>query len=384
MTMKFNSHFNDINESYLFAEVATRTQTYRAANPESDIIKLGIGDVTLPLAPAVVAAMRTAVSEMSEKATFRGYGPYEGYDFLRESIRGYYLTLGVEIAADEIFVSDGAKSDLGNILDIFSESGTSLITDPVYPVYVDTNLMAGRKVIFADATEQNGFLPAPDYGVKADLIYICSPNNPTGAIMEREDLEAIAEVIRKHDILVMSDEIYAELTYKEKHVSIIEIEGMRERTILINGFSKAYAMTGWRVGWCMADRPVKERMQVFHQYAVVSVPAFVQRACAAALETDTAPTAALFRKRRDDVYRRLTAMGLEAELPHGAFYFFLNIGKFGLGSEAFCEKMLREGLVGLLPGIYFGTEGYVRLSYCYSDEDLREGLDRMEAFLKTL
>ena len=159
---------------------------------------------------------------------------------------------------------------------------------------------------------------------------------------------------------------------------------MRDRIIVINSFSKPWAMTGWRVGWCMADRPVKERMQVFHQYAVVSVPAFVQEACRAALETDTAPTAALFQKRRDRVYQRLLEMGLEAEKPGGAFYFFIPVEKFGMDSQSFCEKMLREGLVGLLPGAYFGAEGYVRLSYCYSDGELTEGLNRMEAFLKTL
>ncbi len=159
---------------------------------------------------------------------------------------------------------------------------------------------------------------------------------------------------------------------------------MRDRIIVVNSFSKPYAMTGWRLGYCLADAPIRDRMQIFHQYAVVSAPAFVQPACVAALESDTAPLTELFRKRRDYVYQRLTDMGLEVQKPEGAFYMFINIKKYGMDSLSFCEKMLKEGLVGLIPGVYFGTEGYMRLSYCYSDQDLKEGLDRVERFLKTL
>ncbi len=159
---------------------------------------------------------------------------------------------------------------------------------------------------------------------------------------------------------------------------------MRDRIIVIQSFSKPYAMTGWRLGYCLADALIRDRMQIFHQYAVVSAPAFVQPACVTALESDTGPMVEIFRKRRDYVYRRLTAMGLEVQEPEGAFYMFINIKKYGMDSLTFCEKMLKEGLVGLIPGVYFGTEGYTRLSYCYSDEDLKEGLDRIEKFIGTL
>ena len=178
--MNFNKNFNDIPESYLFADIAERVAKYVKSNPDKKVLKLGIGDVTLPLAPAVIKALHEGVDDRSRAETFKGYGPYEGYSFLREAIAEYYNKMGVTLSVGEIFVSDGAKSDLGNILDIFSKDNTVLVPDPVYPVYVDTNLMAGRKVIFADATEQNGFLPMPDYKVNADVIYICSPNNPTG------------------------------------------------------------------------------------------------------------------------------------------------------------------------------------------------------------
>ena len=168
--MKLNENYFRLEESYLFSTVAHRVNAYAAAHPDKKILRMGIGDVTLPLAPAVVDAMREAVGEMGRKETFRGYGPEQGYDFLRESIRGYYARRGISLAADEIFVSDGAKSDLGNILDIFDVCNTVLIPDPVYPVYVDTNVMAGRKIVFADAVRANGFLPMPDEKTDADII----------------------------------------------------------------------------------------------------------------------------------------------------------------------------------------------------------------------
>ena len=180
--MKTNHNFSRIKENYLFAEVAQRTAKYASEHPEANIIKMGIGDVTLPLCSAVIDAMHKAVSEMGVKETFKGYGEYRGYDFLCRSIVNYYKnSFGVDIDTEEVFVSEGAKSDLGNILDLFDNDNIVLVTDPVYPVYVDTNLLAGRKVIYADATEENNFLPLPDDSVKADIIYLCSPNNPTGA-----------------------------------------------------------------------------------------------------------------------------------------------------------------------------------------------------------
>lgn len=318
------------------------------------------------------------------------YPPNNGYPYLLESLSRFEKDAhSLAYAPEEIIVTVGATEGIFIALSTILNPGDEvIIPTPAFSLYGSiTRLCRGTPVFLP--TEKTRFQIDPA-ALKAAVtprtkaLVLTSPNNPTGCVYTRETLEAVHAVLRDKPIFVLCDDVYRALIYTDSYHSFAEFGDMRDRIIVVNSFSKPYAMTGWRVGWCMADRPVKERMQVFHQYAVVSVPAFVQRACAAALETDTATTAALFRKRRDDVYLRLTAMGLEAELPHGAFYFFLNIGKFGLGSEAFCEKMLREGLVGLLPGIYFGTEGYVRLSYCYSDEDLREGLDRMEAFLKTL
>ncbi len=233
--MKFNENFKDIAENYLFAEVAVRAAKYTAAHPDKKVLKLGIGDVTLPLAPAVISALHSAVDEMAVKESFKGYGPYEGYGFLREGIKDYYKRMGVELAADEIFVSDGAKSDLGNILDIFAKNNTVLVPDPVYPVYVDTNVMAGRKVIFANATKENGFLPMPDYKVEADVIYICSPNNPTGAAYFVEQLAEWVKYAREKGAVILYDAAYESFISEEglSHLSGGGREGVRDRVLLV-------------------------------------------------------------------------------------------------------------------------------------------------------
>lgn len=180
--MKLNKHYSELNESYLFSTIAHKVAAYQKANPDKDIIRLGIGDVTLPLAKSVTNAMLKAVEEQGKKETFHGYIPSEqGYEFLRSAIQKYYAGHGVELDMAEIFVSDGAKSDLGNLLDLFDVDNTVLVPDPVYPVYVDDNVMAGRKILYMSASAENNFLPMPDDNVHADIVYLCSPNNPTGA-----------------------------------------------------------------------------------------------------------------------------------------------------------------------------------------------------------
>ncbi|MCH5303575.1 MAG: aminotransferase class I/II-fold pyridoxal phosphate-dependent enzyme, partial [Ruminococcus sp.] len=187
--MKINSDFDNLVPNYLFAEVAKRTNEYISKNPDKKVIKLGIGDVTLPLAPAAVEARKKGADELGVKETFKGYPDYEGYEFVRQAVADYYKGFGVEICADEIFISDGAKSDCGNIGDIFGKDNTVLVTDPVYPVYVDSNIMAGRKIVYADSNEENGFAAMPDENVKADIIYLCSPNNPTGSAYTYDQLK---------------------------------------------------------------------------------------------------------------------------------------------------------------------------------------------------
>ena len=219
---------------------------------------------------------------------------------------------------------------------------------------------------------------------KTKAIILTSPNNPTGCIYTKENLDAIHDVLKDKPIFVICDDVYRSLVYSGEYHSFSEYQDMRERIIIVQSFSKPYAMTGWRLGYLMADAPLRERLQVFHQYTVTSVPAFVQAACVKALDVDVSPVRALFKRRRDYMYGRLTEMGWSCQEPEGAFYIFVDISKWSMDSRAFAKKMLAEAGVGVIPGVFFGTEGYVRLSYCYSDAELREGLDRMEKFIKTL
>ena len=201
-----NLNFKNIADSYLFSNVNRKVAEYGEKNPGAPIIRLGIGDVTLPLAPAVIDAMQQALCEMSVQESFRGYGPEQGYNFLKDAIQEYYAARGTQLDSDEIFISDGAKSDLGNILDLFSVDNTVLVPDPVYPVYVDTNTMAGRKILFMDANESNGFLPLPDASIHADIIYLCSPNNPTGAAYDRAGLKAWVDYAnQEHAVILAAD-----------------------------------------------------------------------------------------------------------------------------------------------------------------------------------
>ena len=318
------------------------------------------------------------------------YPPNNGYPYLLEAISKFEERAhGLPYAPDEIIVTIGATEALYISLSTILNPGDEvIIPTPAFSLYESITQLC-RGVAVHLPTEKNRFQIDPEalrtaITPKTKAIVLTSPNNPTGCIYTKETLDAIHDVLRDKPIFVLCDDVYRQLVYTEGYHSFAEYQDMRDRIIVIQSFSKPYAMTGWRVGYCMADAPIRSRMQVFHQYTVVSAPAFFQPACAAALETDTAPMVELFRGRRDYVYKRLTDMGLEVQEPEGAFYMFINIEKYGMDSVTFCEKMLKEGLVGLIPGIYFGTEGYMRLSYCYSDEDLKRGLDRIEKFIGTL
>ena len=206
--MKMNQHYNELKASYLFVDINHRVAAFQKAHPDREVIRLGIGDVTRPLAGSVVKAMQEAVAEMGTAAGFHGYGPEQGYDFLREAVQGYYAGRGVRLEADEIFISDGAKSDLANILGLFSEENTVLVPDPVYPTYVDDNVTDGRKIVYAPTSEANGFLAMPDPAVRADIIYICSPNNPTGAAYDRAQLKAWVDYAKANGAVILYDAAY--------------------------------------------------------------------------------------------------------------------------------------------------------------------------------
>jgi len=248
--LQINSNYLNLHDSYLFSTIARKVSEYKSKHPDKDIIRLGIGDVTLPLCEAVVNAMQAAVSEMGTQEGFKGYGPEQGYDFLRSAVKDYYKNRGVILEENEVFISDGAKSDLGNILDIFGLENTVLIPDPVYPVYVDTNIMAGRKIIYMNANEENGFLPMPDPDVKADIIYLCSPNNPTGAVYNKDQLKAWVDYALSNKVVILFDAAYeAFIQDKELPRSIYEIDGAKQCAIEFCSLSKTAGFTGTRCGY---------------------------------------------------------------------------------------------------------------------------------------
>ncbi len=256
--MKINNNYLSLQESYLFSTIAKKVNDYKTANSDSEIIRLGIGDVTLPLAPAIVEAMKKAVDEMGASATFKGYGEEQGYEFLRNAVAGYYQKKDVLLAVDEIFISDGAKSDLGNILDIFSVDNSVLIPNPVYPVYVDTNIMDNRDIMFMDGNIENGFLPMPKDGVKADIIYLCSPNNPTGAVYNKQQLSAWVDYAIENKAVILFDSAYeAFITDKSLPSSIYRIEGAKKCAIEFCSFSKTAGFTGTRCGYTVVPKELK-------------------------------------------------------------------------------------------------------------------------------
>jgi len=248
--MNINENYLKLKDSYLFSTIAKKVKDYAAKNPDKQIIRLGIGDVTLPLVPAVTDVMQKAVIEMGRAETFRGYGEEQGYDFLRQAICRYYDKKGVTLNDDEVFISDGAKSDLGNILDIFSTDNIVFIPNPVYPVYVDTNIMAGRKIVYIDGNTGNDFLPLPDKNKKADIIYLCSPNNPTGAVYNKEQLKMWVDYALENNAIILFDSAY-EVFIQDAALptSIFQIEGAKECAIEFCSFSKTAGFTGTRCGY---------------------------------------------------------------------------------------------------------------------------------------
>ena len=252
--MQINRNFDNLVPNYLFAEVASRTNKYMQEHPDKKVIKLGIGDVTLPLAPVVIEAMKKGAEDLAHKDTFKGYPDYEGYAFLREAISNYYAGFGVTVDANEIFVSDGAKSDCGNIGDIFGKDNVVLFTDPVYPVYVDSNIMAGRKIVYANSNRENNFAALPDENVKADIIYLCSPNNPTGSAYTADELKQWVDYALKNDAIILYDAAYEAFITEDLPRSIFAIEGARKCAIEMCSLSKTAGFTGTRCGYTIIPR----------------------------------------------------------------------------------------------------------------------------------
>ena len=388
--MKLNGFYDDLKDSYLFHTVAVKTAEYKEKHPDADIIKLGIGDVTRPLPEACVKAMKAACDEQLTVEGFRGYGPYEGFDFLRTAISGYYASRGTKVAAHEIYVSDGAKSDIGNILDLFDRDNTVLVPDPVYPVYVDTNVMCGRRVIYAGANEENGFLPMPDRAADADLIYICSPNNPTGAAYTREALGEWVRYAAEKGAVILYDAAYeAFVTDGSLARSIYEIDGSRACCIEFCSFSKNAGFTGERCGWCvlpdelviggkkLADMWLRRQSTRYN-----GAPYVIQRGAEAALSAEGQAQIAVnlgyYKKNADVIGACLDRLGIYYTGGVNSPYIWMKCPD-GLGSWEFFDLLLDKCRVVGTPGEGFGAcgKGYFRLTSFNTHEKTAEAADRI-------
>ena len=394
-----NENYCDLKESYLFAEIAHRVADYAAAHPEMQIIRLGIGDVTLPLAGCVVEAMARAVAEMGVKETFRGYGPEQGYDFLRGAIVRYYGSFGVELELNEVFVSDGAKSDCGNITDIFSDANVILVPDPVYPVYLDTNIMRGRKVVYMQGTPDNGFLPMPDESVAADVIYLCSPNNPTGAVYSKEQLQAWVDYARRHDAVILYDAAYESfVSDPDVPRSIFVVPGAKECAIELCSLSKTAGFTGTRCGYTVVPLALKRRttdgrelllnkMWLRRQTTKFNgVPYIVQRGAEAVFTPEglkqCRENLAYYQENARIIMRGLDDCGLRYFGGKHSPYVWLECPNKMKSWEFFDFLLEKAGVVGT-PGAGFGRmgEGYLRLTSFGSRENTIAAVERIKKVL---
>lgn len=386
-----NSNYRQLEESYLFSEIARRVSVYAEKHPEREIIRMGIGDVTRPLCGAVVEAMKHAVEDMGKPETFHGYGPEQGYDFLRKAIRDYYAENDVTLELDEIFVSDGAKSDLGNILDLLDQRNTVCIPDPVYPVYVDTNLMDGRTIVFADANESNGFLPLPDDSMTADVIYLCSPNNPTGAVYRAEQLQQWVDYANAHHALILFDAAYeAFIADQELPRSIFEIEGARTCAVEFCSLSKTAGFTGTRCGYTIVPKELMfDGMSINHMWLRRQTTKFngvsyvVQKGAEAVFTPDgrmqIKENIAYYRKNAEIVTQTLDALKIWYTGGKNSPYIWLRCPD-GMSSWDFFDYLLdTAGIVGT-PGAGFGKNGehYFRLTAFSSYENTVKAMELLK------
>lgn len=389
--MNINKNYQNLEQSYLFSTVAKKVKEFSEKNPDKKIIRLGIGDVTRPLCKAVVDAMHKAVDEMSVQATFMGYGPEQGYDFLREAVQGYYAKRNVELELDEIFISDGAKSDLGNILDLFDKDNVVLVPDPVYPVYVDTNIMAGRKVLYINANGENNFLPMPDKNVKADIIYICSPNNPTGAVYNKQQLKKWVDYAKSNNAIILFDSAY-ECFVSDENLprSIYEIEGAKDCAIEFCSLSKTAGFTGTRCGYTIVPNALGalNKMWVRRQTTKFNgVPYIVQRGAEAVFspegQKEIKENINYYKENAKIISDTLDDCKISYTGGKHSPYIWLKCPD-NMKSWEFFDYLLEKIQVVGTPGAGFGVngEGYFRLTSFGSRENTLEAMKRFKELFK--
>jgi len=394
-----NENFLKLQHRYLFAEIAKRVAAYKAENPQADIIRLGIGDVTQPLAPAVVEAMHRAVDECAHGETFRGYGPEHGYNFLIEAIIAHdFEPRGVHLTPDEVFISDGAKSDTGNIGDILSSANVIGATDPVYPVYVDTNTMGGRNIRYIPCNEANGFtgdIPAE----KLDVVYLCFPNNPTGAVITREGLQRWVDYALRNDCLILYDAAYeAFISDAAIPHSIYEIEGAKQCAIEFRSFSKTAGFTGVRCGYTIIPNELKvnslsgERVALNgiwdrRQCSKFNGASYISQRGAEAVfsaegQKQIRATIDYYMANARIIRQSLQGFGLQVFGGENAPYIWVRTPN-GTDSWSFFERLLREAQVVTTPGAGFGAagEGYIRITAFGTHKNSVEAMERVKKCL---
>lgn len=398
MSASVNQNYLKLNESYLFAEIARRIREWQSAHPElsSQLIRMGIGDVTRPLPKTVVDAMVKAAQEMGVAETFRGYGPEQGYDFLKTAIQSYYKKFGVELALDEIFISDGAKSDLGNILDLFDENNTVLVTDPVYPVYVDTNMMSGRKIVYAMSSEENGFLPLPAPEYRADIIYLCSPNNPTGAVYDREGLTKWVHFAQENNAILLFDAAYECFVTGDLPHSIYEIPGARDVAIEFCSFSKKAGFTGTRCGYTIVPDTLKRedaslnKMWLRRQTTKFNGVSYITQRGAEAVFTEAGEreieeNLQYYRDNASIITETMDRLHIYYTGGKNSPYIWLKCPG-DMDSWSFFDKLLNEAYVVGTPGAGFGKSGekFFRLTAFSTHENTREAMARFEKLVQSM
>lgn len=392
--LKINENYLKLQESYLFSTISKRVSEYSAKNPDKKIIRMGIGDVMGPLGESVVKSMTDAAGQMGTKEGFHGYGPEQGYDFLKDAVVSYYGERDVTLDKDEVFISDGAKSDLGNILDIFSNDNTVLIPDPVYPVYVDTNVMDGREIRFLNANEANGFLPLPEEDTKGDIIYLCSPNNPTGAVYNREQLKEWVDFANRNGSVILFDAAYEAFVTDGLPRSIFEIEGASTCAIEFCSLSKTAGFTGTRCGYTIVPKELERggaqlsalwlRRQTTKFNGVAYV---VQRAAEAAFtkegRLECARQIDYYRRNAEAITKTLDELSIWYTGGKNSPYIWLKCPN-NMKSWEFFDLLLTKANVVGTPGAGFGSggEGFFRLTAFGSYENTKEAMERIKNVLK--
>lgn len=393
--INLNMHYADLKESYLFAGIAKKTKEYLEQNPDKHLYRMGIGDVSLPLCDAVINALHQAVNDQAEKENFHGYMPECGAPFLRKAISEYYAARGVTLAADEVFVSSGASDELGDILDLFDRSSSALVIEPAYPAYVDANIIAGRKIVHLASSKENGFLPQPSENTKADLLYICSPNNPTGAVFNRNQLKAWVDFANANGSVILFDAAYEAFIEDETLLhSIFEIKGAETCAIEICSLSKTAGFTGTRLGYTVIPKALNRNgmnlnaMWVRNRTTKTNGVSYIIQKGGAAVFTPEGQkqihdNISIYKNNAKILMKALDELGIWYCGGKNAPYIWMKCPN-NMGSWEFFDYLLNEIQVVGTPGEGFGAcgEGYFRFSTFGNPEDTKEAANRLLNLLK--